>query len=147
MDASLDLHPNGRDNISSVKSTLTLTTLDFFLASPSHTPHGTLPKSVHSALVVVWAPSPSQKIKVASKIAAEYAKVKDGTPNVGSLATRNGQNGASNGANGAAGGAAPEKPRETEVTRIIQRIDTEKMEKARQKQADNRRRAFDHSSP
>ncbi|CAN0087717.1 unnamed protein product [Ectocarpus sp. 13 AM-2016] len=91
----------------------------------------------------------SQKIKVASKIAAGYAAVKDGAPNgvpsaaaarIGHTAT------AANGSNGAtATVAAPappaEKPRETEVTRIIQRIDEEKMDKARQQQEANRRRA------
>lgn len=89
----------------------------------------------------------SQKIKVASKIAAGYAAVKDGAPSAvtaAAAAARNGHNPAANGANGAAAAAAAapatEKPRETEVTRIIQRIDEEKMDKARQQQEANRKR-------
>lgn len=81
----------------------------------------------------------SQKIKVASKIAAGYAAVKDGAPNGVPAAAANGSNGA---ATAAAAPAPPaEKNRETEVTRIIQRIDEEKMDKARQQQEANRKRA------
>eukprot|EP00752_Nemacystus_decipiens_P014950 g13309.t1 len=92
----------------------------------------------------------SQKIKVASKIAAGYAAVKEGAPSAATAAAaaaRNGHSPATNGTtatNGAAAAAAAppaaEKPRDTEVTRIIQRIDKEKMDKARQQQEANRKR-------
>lgn len=92
----------------------------------------------------------SQKIKVASKIAAGYAAVKDGAPSAvtaaATAARNNGHNPAAGSANGGANGTtstappAAEKPRDTEVTRIIQRIDEEKMDKARQQQEANRKR-------
>lgn len=91
---------------------------------------------------------------MASKIAGSYAAVKDGAPNAtttAATAARNGPEGSVSADAAAAAaattsvnanGAAPstDKPRDTEVTRIIQRIDAEKMDKARQRQEQNRRR-------
>ena len=102
-------------------------------------------------------PSPaSQKIKVASKIAAGYAAVKDGTQYpktaaAAAAAARIGLDGvdpstaAASGANPSSANTAPssDKQRETEVTRIIQRLDAEKLDKARQRQEDKRRRGVD----
>lgn len=83
--------------------------------------------------------------------------MKDGAPSASTAAAAaariglnpaaggNSSSGSANGANGN-GTSTPappvttEKPRDTEVTRIIQRIDEEKMDKARQQQEANRKR-------
>lgn len=102
---------------------------------------------------IFWLPCilKSQKIKVASKITAGYAAVKDGTQHpttaAAAAAARIGLNGTNSSTavpNAAAGAPPVEKQRETEVTRIIQRIDADKLDKARQRQQDiDRRRRGD----
>ncbi|CAM9391179.1 unnamed protein product [Choristocarpus tenellus] len=110
-------------------------TLDMFVME-----EGKLPQSIMA----------SQKLKVASKLSGEYATVKDGLSSGnsgigGGFDGTNGALGVKNGVGGRGGGqvngvAAPmERSRETEVTRIIQRIDKEKIDKARQKQEEARK--------
>ncbi|CAM9636446.1 unnamed protein product [Discosporangium mesarthrocarpum] len=93
----------------------------------------------------------SQKIKIASKLGGEYAKAKGGFQGGGArgdvnvAARANGGSGAANvgvreGGRAESGAAPAERMRETEVTRIIQRIDKEKIDQARQKQEEARKR-------
>lgn len=91
---------------------------------------------------------------MASKIAAGYGSVKDGATNTQPTAaairiglTNSGITTTTTTSAAAASAAKPnaaappaEKARDTEVTRIIQRLDAEKMDKARQRQEDNRKR-------